>query len=212
MSRSKTSKAWMQRHVNDPYVQRSRREGWRSRAAYKLLEIDRLEHLLRPGAKVVDLGATPGGWSQVVASRVGANGRVIALDRLPMEPIDGVRFIQGDFTEESVLHQLEAELEGGKVDLVISDMAPNLTGVAATDQARAAYLNELALDFASNWLKPEGALLVKAFHGAEFEAFRREMRSRFRQFAERKPDASRDRSAEVFLIGRQLAENAVSAR
>ena len=204
MSRSKTSKAWMNQHVNDVYVQRSKREGWRSRAAYKLIEIDRQDGLLKPGQRVVDLGSTPGGWSQVAASRVGSQGLVIGLDRLEMEPIEGVKFILGDFTEESVLAELESALDGVPVDLVISDMAPNLTGVAATDQARAAYLNELALDFAAHWLKPGGALLVKAFHGREFEGFRSAMRKQFTTLVERKPDASRDKSSEVYLLGKGL--------
>lgn len=204
MSRSKTSKAWMQQHVNDVYVQRSKKDGMRSRAAYKLLEIDRQDKLFKTGQRVVDLGSTPGGWSQVAVERVGPTGSVIALDRLEMVPIAGVRFILGDFTEDSVLEQLEAMLSGERVDLVISDMAPNLTGVTATDQARAAHLNELALDFAATWLKPGGTLLVKAFHGRDFESFRQDMRSRFERFFERKPDASRDRSAEVYLIGRGL--------
>jgi 23S rRNA (uridine2552-2'-O)-methyltransferase len=203
MKGSKTSKAWMQQHVSDVYVQRSRREGWRSRAAYKLIEIDRQDRLLRPGCRVVDLGAAPGGWSQVAAGRTGGQGLVVAVDRLAMEPIPGVRFIQGDFTEAAVLGELERLLGGEKVDLVISDLAPNLTGVAATDQARAAHLNELALDFALSWLNPRGALLVKAFHGRDFEPFRDTMRSAFRHFAVRKPDASRDRSAEVYLLGRE---------
>jgi 23S rRNA (uridine2552-2'-O)-methyltransferase len=204
MSRSKTSKAWMHQHVNDVYVQRSKREGWRSRAAYKLLEIDAQDTLFRAGQSVVDLGSTPGGWSQVAASRVGPQGRVIALDRLEMEAIEGVSFIRGDFTEESVLAALETALDGSPLDLVISDMAPNLTGVAATDQARAAYLNELALEFAGRWLKPGGALLVKAFHGREFESFRAEMRGQFGTLVERKPEASRDRSSEVYLLGKGL--------
>lgn len=204
MARSKTSKAWLQRHVNDVYVQRSKSEGWRSRAAFKLIEIDRVDHLLRPGSLVVDLGAAPGGWSQVAASRVGTGGRVVALDLLDMQPIAGVEFLRGDFTEGEVLAALEKTLGGRKVDLVLSDMAPNFSGVAATDQARAAYLNELALEFARSWLKPDGALLVKAFHGAEFEAFRRAMQQAFRGVVVRKPDASRDSSAEVFLLGRAL--------
>lgn len=206
MVRSKTSKAWLQRHVNDVYVQRSKSEGWRSRAAFKLIEIDRVDHLLRPGLLVVDLGAAPGGWSQVAASRVGTGtgGRVVGLDLLDMQPIAGVEFLRGDFTDGEVLAALEKTLGGRKVDLVLSDMAPNFSGVAATDQPRAAYLNELALEFARSWLKPDGALLVKVFHGAEFEAFRRAMQQTFRGVVVRKPDASRDSSAEVFLLGRAL--------
>ena len=204
MKRSKTSKAWMTQHVNDVYVQSCKRDGWRSRAAYKLIEIDRQDNLLRPGTRVVDLGSAPGGWSQVAAAKVGGRGNVIALDRLEMSPIDGVTFIQGDFTEDAVLASLEASLGGAPVDLVISDMAPNFTGVAATDQARAAYLNELALEFAGKWLQPGGSLLAKAFHGRDFEVFRNEMRQRFAVFVERKPEASRDRSAEVYLLGKGL--------
>ena len=203
MARSKTSKVWMHQHVNDPYVHKAKAAGWRSRAVFKLEEIDGKDHLLRGGATVVDLGATPGGWSQYARQKVGATGRVIGIDLLPMEPIEGVTFIQGDFTEDGPLAELEAALSGEQVDLVLSDMAPNLTGVAATDDARATYLNELALDFALSWLKPGGAFLVKVFHGAGFESFRRVMQDSFQEFATRKPDASRDRSSEVYLLGKR---------
>ena len=203
MARSKTSNVWMKQHVKDPYVQRAKADGWRSRAVYKLLEIDEKDHLFRSGQTVVDLGAAPGGWSQVAVRRVGPKGRVIALDLLEMEAIPGVRFLQGDFSDNDFLAQLEAELGGLKVDLVISDMAPNLTGIAAGDQARGIGLVEMALDFALQWLKPEGAFVVKVFHGAGFEEFRRTMQSSFEFFAVRKPDASRDRSSEVYLVGRR---------
>ena len=208
MARSKTSNVWMKQHVKDPYVQRARVDGWRSRAVYKLLEIDEKDHLFRTGQSVVDLGAAPGGWSQVAVRRVGPKGKVIALDLLEMEPIAGVTFLQGDFSENDFFERLEVELStgsagGGKVDLVISDMAPNLTGIAAGDQARGIALVELALDFAMKWLKPEGVFVVKVFHGDGFEAFRRTMQSNFEFFAVRKPDASRDRSSEVYLVGRQ---------
>jgi 23S rRNA (uridine2552-2'-O)-methyltransferase len=203
MKRSKTSKQWMTEHVTDPFVQRAQKEGYRSRAAYKLLEIAERDHLLKPGAVVVDLGATPGGWSQVAAAR---GCRVIALDLLPLQPLHGVEFIQGDFREDAVLAELEARLAGQPVDLVISDMAPNISGIAMADQARAMDLAELALDFASNHLKPGGAFLVKVFHGAGFEDFMREMRSRFAKVVARKPKASRDRSSEQYLLGLERLE------
>ena len=201
MKPSKTSKQWMREHVNDPYVQSAQKEGYRSRAAYKLLEIDAKDHLLKPGAVVVDLGAAPGGWSQVAASRVGRSGKVIALDLLPLDPLAGVDFIQGDFREEAVLKQLEDMLQGKPVGLVISDMAPNISGVSSADQARAMHLAELALEFALEHLKPEGGFLVKVFQGEGFEEFYKLMRSRFARVVTRKPRASRDRSSEVYLLG-----------
>lgn len=208
MARSKTSNVWMKQHVRDPYVQRAKADGWRSRAVYKLMELDEKDHLFRVDQTVVDLGAAPGGWSQLAIRRVGAKGKVVALDLLEMEPIPGVCFLQGDFTEDEFLHRLEAELSpygkgGRKVDLVISDMAPNLTGIAAGDQARGIGLVEMALEFALQWLKPDGAFVVKVFHGAGFEDFRRAMQSSFEVFAVRKPEASRDRSSEVYLVGRR---------
>lgn len=203
MKRSKTSKAWMTEHVTDPYVQQARKLGYRSRAAFKLLEIDARDHLLRPGAVVVDLGAAPGGWSQVAAARVGRAGRVIAVDLLEMSPLPGVEFIQGDFTEAGVLEQLQGRLQGRPVDLVISDMAPNISGIGLSDQARSMDLAELAMDFALRWLKPGGVFLVKLFQGSGFEEFVRGARRRFRQVALRKPGASRSRSREVYLLARQ---------
>ena len=204
MKRTRTSKAWMQEHVNDPYVQRAKKEGWRSRAAFKLMEIDDKDRLLRRGEVVVDLGATPGGWSQVAARRVGDDGLVLALDLLEMDPIHGVHFIQGDFREDEVLRQLEERLAGRRVGLVMSDMAPNMSGVPLVDQARIMYLAELGLEFSRAHLKPDGAFLVKVFQGTDYEAFIRAMREAFKGVAVRKPDASRDRSAELYVLGRAL--------
>jgi len=201
VKKHKSSKQWMREHVTDPYVKQAQKEGYRSRAAYKLLEIDDKDRLLKPGTVVVDLGATPGGWSQVAAARVGRGGKVIALDLLPLDPLAGVDFIQGDFREEAVLKQLEHMLHGNPVGLVISDMAPNISGVASADQARAMHLAELALEFALEHLKPDGSFLVKVFQGAGFEDFLKLMRSRFSRVVTRKPKASRDRSSELYLLG-----------
>jgi 23S rRNA (uridine2552-2'-O)-methyltransferase len=198
MKPSKTSKQWMREHVNDPFVQLAQKEGYRSRAAYKLLEIDAKDHLLKPGTVVVDLGATPGGWSQVAVAK---GCKVIALDLLPLHPIPGVEFIQGDFRDDAVLKQLEDLLQGKPVGLVISDMAPNICGIASADQARAMHLTELAMEFALEHLKPEGSFLVKVFQGAGFEDFYKLMRSRFAKVSTRKPKASRDRSSELYLLG-----------
>ena len=204
MKRTKTSKAWMREHLNDPYVKRAQQDGYRSRAAYKLIEIDERDHLLRPGTVVVDLGATPGGWSQIAAKKVSASGKVIALDILEMHPLAGVTFIQGDFREETVLAELSTALQGKPVDLVISDMAPNISGVGLSDQAKSMHLVELALDFAVNHLKPEGSFLVKVFQGVGFEEFMLAMRIHFKQVLTRKPKASRDRSSEIYLLGKGL--------
>ena len=194
----------MQEHVNDPYVQQAKKDGWRSRAAFKLLEIDAKDKLLKRGEVVVDLGATPGGWSQVAVQRVGESGLVLALDLLEMAPIRGVHFIQGDFREDAVLTQLEEALGEREVGVVLSDMATNMSGVAVMDQARVMHLAELGLDFSRAHLKPEGAFLVKVFQGRDYEAFVRAMRETFQNVVVRKPDASRDRSAEVYLLGRGL--------
>ncbi len=201
MKRSKTSKQWMSEHVNDPYVQRAQKDGYRSRAAYKLLEIDERDHLLKSGMVVVDLGATPGGWSQVAAVKVGNGGKVIALDILPMQPVAGVDFILGDFRENEVLTSLEQHLGGKQVGLVISDMAPNISGIGVADQARAMHLAELALEFSVQHLKPGGNFLVKVFQGAGFEDYMKLMRTQFARVLSRKPKASRDRSSEVYLLG-----------
>jgi 23S rRNA (uridine2552-2'-O)-methyltransferase len=203
MKRTKTSKQWMMEHVNDVYVQRAKAEGFRSRAAYKLKEIAERDKLLKPGQVVVDLGAAPGGWSQVAAATLGARGRVIALDLLPMEPLRNVIFLQGDFREDAVVGALERELAGRPIDLVLSDMSPNISGIALSDQARAMYLAELALEFSVKQLKPGGSLLVKVFQGSGFQEFLRTMRGSFAQVVTRKPEASRGRSNEMYLLGRQ---------
>jgi 23S rRNA (uridine2552-2'-O)-methyltransferase len=194
----------MREHINDPYVQLAKKEGWRSRAAFKLMEIDDKDRLLRRGEVAVDLGATPGGWSQVAVKRVGDSGLVLALDLLEMEPIHGVDFIQGDFREEDVLKKLEEKLGNRHVGLVMSDMAPNMSGVPMVDQARVMYLAELGLEFSKAHLKPDGAFLVKVFQGTDYENFLRSMREAFKTVVVRKPDASRDRSAELYLLGRVL--------
>ncbi len=200
----RSKKAWMQEHVNDHWVQEAQRVGYRSRAAFKLIELADRDDLLRPGITVVDLGAAPGSWSQVVKQRIGAGGRVIAVDILAMDPIRDVEFVQGDFREEPVLQALEAALAGRKADLVVSDMAPNLSGVASADQARSVLLGELALEFASKWMQPGGDLVVKAFQGAGFPELRRELDIHFAKVHVRKPKASRDRSPEVYLVGKGL--------
>ncbi|MEO8136253.1 MAG: RlmE family RNA methyltransferase [Betaproteobacteria bacterium] len=191
----------MQEHVNDHYVQEAKRLGYRARAAFKLIEIDERDRLLRPGQVVVDLGAAPGSWSQVAAAKLRGNGRVVAVDLLEMQGIAGVEFIQGDFSEDGALAALESALKGRTVDLVLSDMAPNMSGVASVDQARGMLLAELALEFAVKWLKPGGFALVKVFQGEGFDAFRSQMREVFDSVAVRKPKASRDRSNEVYLLG-----------
>jgi len=197
-------KDWIKEHVADAYVKRARAEGMRSRAAYKLGEIAKRDRLLKPGMVVVDLGAAPGGWSQVAAARIGARGRVIALDALEMRGLAGVTFIRGDFHDVKAVEELERALGGDKADLVLSDMAPNLSGIASSDQARALELAELALDFALKHLKPQGNFLVKTFQGVGFDAFLKTLRSRFSSVAVRKPDASRSRSSEVYLVGKGL--------
>jgi len=212
MAKKKFSKNWVHQHINDPYVKQAQQKGYRARAAFKLAEILDAEKLLRKGDRVVDLGSAPGSWSQVVRERlVGeggvVDGRIIALDILPMEPIAGVEFLQGDFREDSVLAQLEEMLQGEKLDLVISDMAPNLSGVSAADSARIQHVCELALEFACAHLKPEGALIVKAFHGSGFSQIVQSFKSRFKRVVERKPKASRDKSSETFLVARGLKEN-----
>lgn len=199
-------KSWMQEHVADAYVKRARAEGMRSRAAYKLEQIAGHNRLLAPGMLVVDLGAAPGSWSQVAARRVAPGGRVVALDLLDMPGLAGVTFIRGDFRDVEAVEALEHALAGRKVDLVLSDMAPNLTGIAATDQARVMELAELALHFALKHLKPQGKFLVKSFQGVAFEGFLKNLRSRFLTVAVRKPEASRSRSSEVYLLARELRD------
>lgn len=204
MKKSHSSKQWLRRHVNDPYVQRSKREGYRSRSAFKLIEIDERDGLLRPGQVVVDLGAAPGGWSQVAARRVGAHGRVVAIDLAEMQPVPGVAFVQGDFGTATALAAVEAALEGRPVDVVISDMAPNMSGIAVSDQARTMALAEVARDFALLHLQREGALLVKIFQGAGYDDYLKSLRRAFRKVVVRKPPASRDESAEQYLLARGL--------
>ncbi len=200
--RTPSSRRWLDRHQRDAYVKRARQEGYRSRAAFKLAEIDAREHLLRPGMVVVDLGAAPGGWSQYAARRLGGRGRLIALDMLPIEPIPGVECLQGDFTEAAVLDLLRGRLEGRCVDLVMSDMAPNISGIAASDQARSMRLAELALDFAAKTLCRGGGLLLKTFQGEGFNELRQAMAARFARLVIHKPPASRAESREVYLLGR----------
>ena len=191
----------MQEHLNDPYVKLAQKEGYRARAAYKLMEIDDKDKLIKPGMTVVDLGSAPGSWSQVAVQRLKGQGKVIALDILDMQPIAGVTFLQGDFREESVLRDFEVLLNKTQVDLVIADMAPNISGIKDVDQAGAAYLTELALEFSREWLKPSGNFLVKVFIGAGFEEILQNMRQMFDKVVTRKPKASRDRSSEVYLLG-----------
>jgi 23S rRNA (uridine2552-2'-O)-methyltransferase len=204
MARSKSSSAWLKRHVSDQYVRKAGAQGYRARSAFKLLEIVQREGLALTGQTVVDLGAAPGSWSQVLARRVGGSGKVIALDLLEVAPIPGVTFIQGDFGENAVLRRLEETLEGRKVDLVVSDMAPNISGVRATDQARSIHLCELALAFAKNHLNPRGALLVKAFQGSGYPEFLAALKRDFLTVISRKPGASRDVSKEMYLLGKGL--------
>lgn len=200
MARSKSSHRWLKEHFSDPYVKRAQAEGLRSRAAYKLEELIDRDRLLRPGMRVVDLGAAPGGWSQMARARLGERGRVLALDILPMDAIAGVEFLQGDFRDETVLARLEQALGGAGLDLVLSDMAPNMTGVASVDQARAMELAELARDFAQAHLDPGGAFLVKLFQGAGFDDYLKDLRRRYAKITMRKPKASRARSPEVYAL------------
>jgi len=209
---NKVNKAWLNDHVNDPWVKLAQKEGYRARAAYKLKEIDEQFGLIRPGATVVDLGCTPGAWSQYVRRRLspagaaaGAlNGTIIGLDILPMEPIEGVAYLQGDFREAEVLAQLEGLLQGRAVDVVVSDMAPNLSGIESSDSARVVHLVEVAVEFAQAHLKPDGALVAKLFHGGGYDELVRLFRSTFQAVKAVKPKASRDRSSETFLVGRGL--------
>ncbi|MGH8441432.1 MAG: 23S rRNA (uridine(2552)-2'-O)-methyltransferase RlmE [Nevskiaceae bacterium] len=202
--RSASSKRWLHEHRSDTYVKQARHEGYRSRAVYKLEELDQRDRLLRPGISIVDLGAAPGGWSQYVQRRLGDKARIVALDVLPMDPLPGVTFIQGDFRDAPVLEALEAAVGATKVDLVLSDMAPNISGVDAADQAGTVHLAELALDFARTRLKPGGALVVKLFQGEGFDEFLKQLRQAFAKVALRKPKASRPRSREIYLVARGL--------
>ncbi len=210
MAKNKLNKNWLHDHINDPYVKLAQREGYRARAAYKLLEIDESEHLIRPGQVIVDLGCTPGSWSQYVRKKLagkeggGIHGIIVGLDMLPMEPIADVQFIQGDFREQEVLVQLESLLAGQKSDLVLSDMAPNLSGIAATDAARMEDIIDLAIQFARAHMKPSGSLLVKCFNGSGYTQIVEKFRQEFKTVSPKKPKASRDKSSEIFLLGRGL--------
>lgn len=203
--RSKSSERWLREHFADPFVQRAQAEGWRSRAVFKLAEIDRREKLLAPGMVVLDLGAAPGAWSQYARRKVGRGGRVVASDILPMQPIAGVDFVEGDFRDEAVFAQLLERLGAGQADVVLSDMAPNLSGMDAIDQPRSLYLAELALDMATRVLKPGGSVLIKTFQGAGFQDLVAAARKRFAKVKFSKPEASRARSPELYLLGRSLA-------
>ncbi len=202
MSRSKSSHNWLQEHFNDPYVKESQKDGYRSRASYKLLELQEKDDLFRAGMTVVDLGAAPGGWSQVAASLVGAKGKVLASDILPMDGIADVEFIQGDFTDDAVFEQLMTAMQGGRADLVISDMAPNMSGIADVDQPRSMHLVELALDMAREILKPGGTFVAKVFQGEGFDSLMQQSRASFQKVLTRKPKASRPRSREVYLVAK----------
>jgi 23S rRNA (uridine2552-2'-O)-methyltransferase len=210
MAKNKFNKNWVHDHINDPYVKLAQKEGYRARAVYKLKEIDESEKLIKQGQIIVDLGCTPGSWAQYVRNKLagkdggGINGTIIGLDMLPMEPIADVHFIQGDFREQEVLTQLEALLTGRKVDLVLSDMAPNLSGIAFTDAARVEHLIDLAVEFAQTHMKPSGALLVKCFNGSGYTQLLEKFRQEFNIVISKKPKASRDKSSEIFLLGKGL--------
>lgn len=210
MAKNKLNKNWLHDHINDPYVKLAQKEGYRARAAYKLKEIDESERLIKPGQIIVDLGSTPGSWCQYVRQKLagaengGINGVIIGLDMLPMEPIADVQFILGDFREENVLVQLEKILAGRKVDVVLSDMAPNLSGIAIADAARIEHIIDLALEFTRAHMKPSGSLLVKCFNGTGFSQLVEKFRQEFKTVAQKKPKASRDKSSEIFLLGKTL--------
>ena len=205
----KSNRAWIERHINDPFVKRSRAEGYRARSVYKLIELNDKEKLLKPGYTVVELGAAPGSWTQVVREKMAkkdgeVNGKIIAMDILPMDPIDGVTFLQGDFREQEVADKLAEILDGEKVDVVLSDMAPNLSGIPAADAARCLLLNELALEFCLDHLKPNGVFVTKVFQGSGFSQYVEALKKNFQKVLTRKPEASRDSSAEVYLVARNL--------
>jgi 23S rRNA (uridine2552-2'-O)-methyltransferase len=202
MARSKSSGQWLQEHVNDPYVKQAQRDGYRSRSSYKLIQLNERDRLIRPGMLIVDLGSAPGGWSQVAARLAGEQGRVIATDILPMDPLNNVDFIQGDFTQEAVLNQVLESLGGHKPHLVICDIAPNMSGIDSADQASSMYLVELALDFVRQALEPKGDFVAKVFQGAGSDAYIKDVRSSFEKVFVRKPAASRPRSREVYLVAK----------
>jgi len=202
MARSRSSSRWLQEHVSDPYVKQAQKDGYRSRSSYKLIQLNEKDRLIRPGMLIVDLGSAPGGWSQVAARLVGDKGRVLATDILPMDPLPNVEFVQGDFTEEPVFSELLGLLEGSKPHLVLSDMAPNISGIDSADQASSIYLVELALDLARQVLEPGGDLVAKVFQGAGADAFIKDVRTSFGKVSIRKPAASRARSREVYIVGK----------
>ena len=202
MARSRSSHRWMQQHVSDPFVKQAQKDGYRSRASYKLIELNAKDRLIRPGMLVMDLGSAPGGWSQVAGRLVGEKGRVLATDILPMDPVRNVEFIQGDFTEESVFNQILAALQGEKPDLIISDISPNLSGIDSADQASSMYLVELALDMARKVLKPRGSFVAKVFQGSGSDAYLKELRSSCEKVSIRKPEASRSRSREIYVVAK----------
>ena len=208
MARSKSSGEWLRRHVNDPYVKLAQKEGYRSRSAYKLIELNEKDRLLRPGLWVMDLGSAPGGWSQVVARAIGPKGRVLATDILPMDPIGNVDFIQGDFTSEGVVERILAWLEGGKLDLVVSDIAPNISGIDSADQARSMYFLELALDTVRLALKPGATFVAKMFQGEGSDQYLKELRKSFQKVSIRKPQASRQKSREVYIVAKGFRDTA----
>jgi|TARA_B100001105_G_C22370600_1_gene434853 23S rRNA (uridine2552-2'-O)-methyltransferase len=201
MKRTRTSKSWMSEHISDSFVKQAQKDGYRSRAAYKLIEIDEKYNLFKENMVIVDLGSAPGSWSQLAANKIGMKGKVIALDLLEMQPVKKVEFIQGDFRDNKVLIEIEKKLNNLEVDLVISDMAPNISGIKVVDQSAAIYLNELALDFSCNWLKPNGHLLVKSFIGADFDSFVDSVKPFFKKVIRVKPSSSRSRSSEIFVLG-----------
>lgn len=202
MARSKSSSLWLQRHVNDPYVKQAQKDGYRSRSAYKLIELNEKDRLFRPGMRVMDLGSAPGGWSQVAGRLVGEKGRVLATDILPMAPLKNVDFIQGDFTDEAIVHQLLDWLGGQKFDLVLSDIAPNITGIDVADQASSMYFLELALDTVRRALKPGATFVAKMFQGAGSDDYLRQLRTSFEKVLIRKPAASRPKSREVYVVAK----------
>jgi len=207
MAKSKSSKTWLKEHFDDEYVRRSQQEGYRSRAIYKLIEIDKKDRLVKPGMTIIDLGAAPGGWSEYCVKKMGKKGTMIALDILPMQPIEGVSIIEGDFREDAVFNELMAVMDNNKADLVISDMAPNITGMGSVDMPRAYYLCELALDLARQALNPGGGFLVKLFQGEGFEAYNKDLKSSFSKVVMRKPRASRARSREVYALASDFLGN-----
>lgn len=202
MPRSKSSHRWLQEHVNDPYVKQAQKDGYRARSSYKLIELNEKDKLIRPGMLVIDLGAAPGSWSQVASRIVGAKGRVVATDILPMDGLNNVEFIQGDFTEQAVFERILNSLGGAKVDLVMSDMAPNISGIDSADQASSMYLVELALDMARQVLRPKGSFIAKVFQGAGSDVYLKELRKSFEKVTVRKPDASRKRSREIYVVAK----------